>query len=632
MNGTPARKGQGLRPSDEFLAAPAYIERYRAAAKGIHQSLLALLGLIAFWLAIEISFDRFVEMRKAETALDQTSRVESDLIKMKRDIDKKLSNDTFRKSLLTDKSAEAERLSAEIADTESRLKDVSDRLSEAKAKREQTVSEKRLFRRESVDLSIAGTRLPSRPAWAPVLWLMTALCWLMYFSARQVGAHRNLAALVACSSGRRLAFGTADDGSMWISPLPAKVTLPLRTREVVVGLDQIRHVLGWDKASERRYRAATAIFAAIFVLVLLRLWFISYSFWDYALVARWPSPSIVGIMSRSIWEHPLSDEEADFVWSAVAFVISTAIAAVCLIYAFNIPLRREAEVVEGAPFTARRTFVLGMAAALVAGTWRLKDAASTERLPHARRTADAPARAAGETGKKGTSGRFIAVRKRLARAARLMNGVEYSEANTLLVVTPPAATKHPRKRTRLLYAPNNKFIRFFGGPPPIRPFARVDLMAIESRIGKVADGQAAPSRLSSAKTLAFEMAAIDLYAAGKKNEAVDLLWAAARLTLSDPGRVNLRLLDLLAGLLVRTSRRPIEDLIEVAEKAALKSARLRKFLLERKPRWGDQNSRWRARWSDTKAVKWHYCCEVELPPSARDVPLPKRKQPSVQLA
>src|ERR1043165_3200981 len=91
--------------------------------------------------------------------------------------------------------------------------------------RDRLLNEIATLRKESVDLSIAGTKLPSQLSIAPSLWLAALVCWLFYVSARRASAYRNLAAYYESIPPAEQAFGAAGEGSMWLAPLPANVNL-----------------------------------------------------------------------------------------------------------------------------------------------------------------------------------------------------------------------------------------------------------------------------------------------------------------------------------------------------------------------------------------------------------------------
>jgi hypothetical protein len=591
-----AGDGLGLAVAEE------YRKRFESAQSSISRSLLVLLGLIAFWLAIENSYSTFLEIAQAHASL-------------------RLADARFQK-LLAKKNAELALIARSIAagtgeDTrkpasiEQRYQPLVD---SAQSKSNELRDKISKLKHEAVDLSIVGTKLPSQLSYAPTIWLATLLGWLLFFEAKRTIAHSNLAAYRLTLARSDPIFGAAVEGGIWLSPLPAQIDLPSRANRIPVSHDDLLWTLGITRRVEIRQHLLLVLVAIGIALVVLRNGYIAYDMCgDFALEQ--------GFTPRG--------------WQLPGTVISVFLSLVCLgrlarlVFPFG-PSRHPRETA----VLSRREILGGIASATIAGAlWRYRGSFS------ATSTGALSGTLLGQGRPNPHSPRF---RKLEIKARR--------KANAHVLVTVPNAValmfsnrqrqsgphKRGRREVTLHFANRDHVVRFFSAARTARHLSALPLETAEKWVDLSSQRRArsfrqAPSAgptelpLNAARTSALEQMAIARVEAGDMEGACRFLLVGARLTLQSQ-TPNLRLLDLLAGLAVRSagSQRFLQALIGLTE---ARTTRLRRpagqgvkiaakerglLLLEtRVHKWRDQGSSWFRRWSNAaRPVWWHHPAET----------------------
>lgn len=248
----PSTQPETASPSSDFanyqaassrstLKTDEYFKRLESAQSAIGKSLLAMLALVAFWLSIENSYYKYVRLEAEQTNQAKLAGVRGSILEALKDnglvttqrlsalgasfgtagsgkatASLDLGNDSVDDFcgnppplLTTDALRSVKRQCKEFADNKARL----DRIEERIVK----------LQEEPLDLSILGTKIPSRLAVAAEVWLIALLIWISYFEAKRSAAHCNLAALHLGMSLEERAFGTIPGGSFWLSPVPTSL-------------------------------------------------------------------------------------------------------------------------------------------------------------------------------------------------------------------------------------------------------------------------------------------------------------------------------------------------------------------------------------------------------------------------
>ena len=121
---------------------------------------------------------------------------------------------------------------------------------------------------EAVNLTVAGTEMPSRLSYAPTLWLAALFGWLVFFGIFKLRAQKNLAAAVAAYGNKSIPFGLAQVSSIWLAPLPERECLRLPSGgSEAISREKMLGFLGWTEAeAHRTKRVAQLIWLGIFFL------------------------------------------------------------------------------------------------------------------------------------------------------------------------------------------------------------------------------------------------------------------------------------------------------------------------------------------------------------------------------
>lgn len=650
-----------------LLTADEYRKRTEAAQSSIHKSLLILLGLIAFLLAIENNYSRFsdlfdetVKLRMVDAILDKEfSRIHA-----------ARSDEAHALAAINtlaeeaDKSSEPYKNLAEAA--RKRNLDAQKRSVAPKEKRSEIEKKLSDLKKESVDLSIAGTKLPSQLSFAPTIWLMTMLCWLLYFNSRRAAVQRNLAAYHLALDKSQRSFGAAGDGSMWIVPLPRIVRLsPARGDASCVGKEDLLWLLGWSRHSEHRFQIALIVFVLITQLIIMRVVFIAYEM---------TSDFAIGKFSPSAWGLP-------------GTVIPVFVAMVCSFQLLRLPFTpRDSEHFQSSAMVTRRDFlggVVGLAFAVAAWKYRNAIFASANRQglirldPYSRATTLL------------RHPRYISQQRRAKRLSQYQVFIS-AEQKVMLLYSErkrqPASGHHPNVVT-LHYANKDGKVRMFSAVSTVRSMTHLSVAEADVWVKNTPKQTLSPPRhaapsdtktlpLNTKRTWVWEALALDRVELGDLEKACGHLIVGAELALLAPlaEPMNLRLLDLLAGLAVRTGNEgqyltPLKVLVQarigrlrkvrtaqdsqsvmddpvIGRSSRSIAARPRdklpapspplpspavtadhvahrnpgrfnhlngyaEQLEQRLEKWGDQQSNWHRRWSDrTQPIWWHHPMET----------------------
>jgi hypothetical protein len=239
-----------------FLDFDKYIERFVKDVLALQRLWFFPLALCAFWLAIENSYRSFTELRFETYGLD-TSKKEYDRLAAGQRRSKGGSGDRPVAGGPPAASEEAPAGAGKAADGA----DASADIARQKEKIERQKDKIDKLKDEALDLTIAGTVMPSRLAYAPTLWLVALFAWLLLFERLKSRARTNLAAAAAASDPAHRPFGLAEESSIWLAPLPDEVVLRAggEAKPVHVAKVQLQSLLGWSAEDEARSRLLGAV-------------------------------------------------------------------------------------------------------------------------------------------------------------------------------------------------------------------------------------------------------------------------------------------------------------------------------------------------------------------------------------
>jgi hypothetical protein len=551
----------GLANSDAIeyqplLSADEYKKRIEAAQSSIHKSLLILLALLAFLLAIENSYSRFTELFDQFVSLEQ---VNTNAEKVKALIRTARAEKAHAQAAIT-ASAEAKDSSYIIrADVASKLISEYETRLETKKKVGLKIEENILqLKKESVDLSIAGTKLPSQLSFAPTIWLMTMFCWLLYFNSRRASAHRSLAALHLALNKNQRSFGAAGDGSMWIVPLPQIVRLSPTRGDTCVLKEDLLWLLGWSRLSERRFQLGLFVFVLITQLILLRVVFIAYEMTGDFAIQRNFSPQL---------------------WQFSGTVIPVFMAIICSFQLLRLPFTpRDSEHLQASAVATRREFLGGIfGLALAVTAWKYRNAIVASANRQGLVSFDPASRAAALK-----NPRYISPQGRAKRLSQYRVVIPVTQKVALLYSVRkrlPALGHHPRVVT-LHYANKDGKVRLFSTARTLRFMTALSVAEADSWVKKTQKLPLSSARhttqldlktlpLNTKRTWVWEALALDRVESSDVEGACGHLIVGAELALLAPlaEPMNLRLLDLLAGLAIRAGHKgqqyltPLEALV-----------------------------------------------------------------------
>jgi hypothetical protein len=551
-----------------LLDSKRYSDRFTAAQSGMHKALLVLMALFAFWLAIENTYSRYVEVFE----LSVTDRL--------------LRLNLERKSSRKEDPAIRNRT----------LQDTIANVDNIKQSRTELAKKIENLKNELVDLSIAGTKLPSKPAVAPVLWLASFCCWLAYFSSRRASAHRNLAAYFGALKQEDRAFGVAGEGSMWLVPLPKRIQLTTLPERTSISHSDLLAALGWTERTERKYRLVFVLVTLVLLFVVARVAYISLDMTsDFAISSNF---------AKGSWRFPK--------------IILTAFLFLICVFSLGTLVDRPSSHNdhEDGPLISRRAFFggtvsLGLATVLWFRRDMLTDLGNATGLGRI------------DPGKLTTASlkrpRFIAREdksKRLSNYRVVMN-VEYR--NSLVYSgRKNLPRRRPRKSLTLHYANATGEVRLYSTAKTLHHITSVNSDAAISWASKRKSQSLSVGELplDNSRMMAWEAAAIAMLETNQIDAACQLLMASARLALQQSPRPNMRLVDLLAGIAVRYKKEQVylTELVKLTKEKVTGEASKKDAGMVYKARleqWENAQSKWHKRWSDqSKPVWWHHPLET----------------------
>jgi hypothetical protein len=519
-------------PRGDKTADPAvYLKRLDAAQASINRVFIAFIALFAFWLTIEINYPEFQGKLRAyaeysarrDVALAQLSNLAT---KRNRTLNQAVA--VAAPAAKTDSSASDADAGAEPAADpgnatagaeESILKTIAAlRSSQKKKNAEVTTLDKKIVELNAgtLDLSILGTKLPSTILFAAQLWLAALALAVMFLLNYRQSMFRNMTLLHGALGPDDDRFGVAGDGTPLLAPLPSTYIVELPNGPVVARGADLRNLLGWRLRTERYSSRLSLLFLFLLLCVAGRVSYLAFvTSGPIALDAGWISPA----------------------WHWFAFPLAMGLLAIT---AFVIAIILFPRAGEQAQIDAERRMAIGIgaAAALAAlgGLFGpgliglLRD--GTQKRPRNRPGRRHVFKRAFVQTDLGTGG-FA-----LSRKGRT---VHWLEAGGYVRLWGTPAKKVAFGRVHLVRP-----------PPPAKSGSNVT--GIEVRENAAADS---PKRTVTGGTRAFEPMALAMLARDEVADAMDCLLFACQFDLRKVGEgIDLRLFDLLRGLMVRFADRP----------------------------------------------------------------------------
>lgn len=531
----------------KFLATDSYIARFARDVSALQRLWLVPLGLCAFWLAIENSYDGFLSIKSGKEQLQAFV------------------------SIAEHQRAQRHRLEGQKGEAAQERFQAAERalLTAQKSVDAQKKDVKKL-KSESVNLTVAGTQMPSRLSYAPTLFVAALFTWLTMFHTLKSKAQTHLAAAIAAYQHKVIPFGVAEENSIWLAPLPREVCLriPCEGGIEAVSRAQTLTFLGWAAEEERGYRRLTRMVWLAVSLWLLRVVLISAEVNSTAAVAL----------------------EITDPFNAYVNSIGTAVFAASCVYLL---LRLSGVVAPVNSWTApagRREAIAALAGAIALFAFiRTKPVLHEE------------ARRALSGGRiSGLNPRFVS--KSASNASRVARGVWSKHGRPGDVfVTYPKDNSYEDGPLKFYGVGNEGRLRFY----PVRPkvLRRVAPKLFEA-ITRGALAAKAHDRFRAARRTSFlEAAALALVERGRAEDACLILLGACRISLLAQ-QPNVRLFDLLAGLAVRYRGRRFQ---EEVEKLVRERAGAHPSLARRIDQWKGQN--WLEHWQSPKVIHWGHPAE-----------------------
>lgn len=549
-----------------MLNAAIYLERLQAFQSAMHKSLLALVAIIAFWLGVENTYENYDHLRRIEQQIALIDLERPDIAQKSEIIQ------DSKKRGVTRLPANQSRLNNFEIDSAQKI----ERLDEA---RKDLKEEKKDFRKQVLDLSIAGTRILSKPGTAPTIWFISLLCWLIYFFAKRSAAHRALASYVIALSSSDRKFGIAGEGSIWLAPLPDSVCIAgSETSTPCVKRADMLFVLGWTPDTE-------VVYTRIIIVIL-------------TLIASMAVVTLL-IVPELCSEYAVENDFCRFRWRIPEKFLTLFLASTCFFYLFVLGLREQSRNSRTSDHpVSRRTVLVGsLSFGVIAFT----------QLPLPMRSSGLiPAR----------NPRFLDQQKKKKRLENYYTVLRVEKKTTLYYSQRSGRLK---ESAALHFANSRGEVRLFtkADPTQLHDLSFEDAVAW-AKGGNVALGSKvqnlAPSEIN---TLAWERAALSVLENNIDSNGVDIacqmLFEAGKLTLknfaSPVMTPNWRILDLLAGISVRYHKSDYLDQITAILEGQLRGIAGEGISVEQAKRrltkWKNTDSRWRRYWSNSPPVWWH---------------------------
>jgi hypothetical protein len=558
-----------------FLSYDKYVDRFAKDVLALQRLWLIPLALCAFWLAIENSYETFKSIKREKISLSYSSyQVAHQKAKIVRRYGAQGGTSVNPQAALTIKASPENAVN--LRQAQSRLEKLTKRSEDSKARIEK-------LKGDAVNLTVAGTVMPSRLSYAPTLWLAALLGWLIYFETIKLRAQKNLAAAVAAYGRRRTPFGLAEESSLWLAPIPRRIALRVtgEAKNIVVKRREMLDFLGWMDREEARNRVVGGLVWVGILLLVTRL----------VLVAA-------EVNSRFAVEQDLTGGTA-----RILNTIGTAFfAAACLALLARLGAARSGRD-QADPVPSRRealTFMAGIGtlSALIGHKARLQDLIAGK-------------------GKEGErifgQPRFVAPHVRAKRIALYRIELRLARPGDVLVRARAKPGWLTKGRVSFHGVGGAGVARFYARlpEPPKHPTKRPTFHRIAPRAFRVLAGNIRksgdPHWRDFAHSVTLEAAALALIGQGRMIDACDVLLGACTLAAPAP-KPNLRLFDLLAGLAARypeaADYRPALEAVIASGRAAVPQlpGAAPDPLAARPARWS--SPRWVERWRGPATIHW----------------------------
>ncbi|HET9638582.1 MAG TPA: hypothetical protein VFP12_05185 [Allosphingosinicella sp.] len=667
-------------PTSDCLAADKYRERLEAHQVSLSRSALVILALVAFWLAMEGGYARFEEGKEAlvsrtllSAALSKASQAEWSRQQKsefatpgggaKKTPPRQQELGAPGKAPVAAPMAAADaatnQAQAPADDPKIRESAAAHSATSPAAKDNATAAQgvqsaaelkaeigeinRKLeeLRRASVTLSIAGTNLPPQLSLAPVVWLAALAVWLMYFDVKRSSAHLNLFAYHrALPPGDRRKLGGAGEGALWLAPLPEALPKGLISpdEETLAPLDdetlqEVRSLIGWDKHTEPRYRAALLFIALLIAAIALRVAWIGIDLTS--------APAVVLKIVGPFWKI-----------AGPVLVVSLVMVSGIYLTQLTTTAGQTRNVAASIPVSRRAVLGGGVATLIFGGLF----AQSRDWLPKNLLSRIGPSGGRKAVGLKRP--RFVSEEQKQARLARYRilaipsdKGVGREGFYRSLRASPRS---RKAKSWMTIHAADGKGrIRLFSAAdaiPQMKALSADLLLKHISNVRPQNSGEPPLEKLpvNANATTAFELAAmkhlrVAVYTqpgalrVSPLIQACNILRGGVLACLEGNARKpNLRLLDLLAGLAVRYDMPGrLNDLISLLSDerfAAVRSSWLAKRkgqtidpVEQRIGTWRNPDSKWRQRWA-TEKRRWELPSEAVVALEIGDFAIYRRKE------
>lgn len=448
--------------------------------------------------------------------------------------------------------------------------------------------------RKSVPIKVGDFEFPVPTSLAALVWLVISTGMLAYAYRSRRAAWIAVARITRHPEGYR--FGSLGATSPLLAPTPASV--------LGVSASRLRRIAG-------RGGGGPAERLTIILLLVFWTWLevrLAYGAWIFGALEFPGNPLAEVLKSQTLatpeWRRLL--RSAVYGASGIAFAVQAfipAIAAAVLVSSMAIKLLWARQAFwsgkDGVEIADRRLVALGLVAAL--GTWAFRGATSEGLRRNLKQLA----------GKRlKTAPRFMSVSRWKSRTAartvlctldapdgfvRFGRQLGYVSAGKIWVRDPPpwlrSAGKEPVR----------------SGPPIIARTLRVRWRQVARPFSSSRSHARAPNWL-------WEVAALAEIARNQPDAAISILRAA----IDHEGfwtadRVNMRVLDLLAGLAFHYGdRRLLDGLATRAANFTGRSAASRNRLKRRADSWMRANGKWQTKWRPAASVSWGHPLEKSL--------------------
>jgi hypothetical protein len=537
-------------PAGEAPEVAVYLKRLENARTSIDRVFLGFLALLAFWLAIEIGYAKY------QSALSDNDRLnkQTQTINGHLSANAKQRNSVWQNIIggepIADPAPEPESkspssseasASGDVPPLHNPLAGFNDqREGYQKALADQD-AKRRQLRTETLDLSILGTKLPSTITTAAQLWLAALVLIALFLLNYRQTVFRNLTLLHGALPPHVDRFGQAGDGTPLLAPLPPRFAIPgegeVGRKRIVATRRDFHRLLGWGDRTTRYSR------------------YLSFAFIGFV---SWLAFRVTWIAFRTSGDRAFEAKFVDMIWYLLGFPIAVALLAVTLII-FGIILFPRAY--KGAQIRGERRLLIGWGAAAVL-TVVLDTAPKLTRS--AKRLLDRPAAAS---------------RRRRDRMRLFFAVSDLTGGGIAITSRKDAKTAYWVERggmIRLWSRPRGKAV--FERLELVRPVPALDppysFSGLEVRkLGE--DAHKFGARVDVAGRMdAFERMAMAMLDRDEIIDAIDCLLFACQINLRDfSSGLNLRLFDLLRGLMIRYEHRT-----GVADRVTILRTQLRAIL------------------------------------------------------